>query len=516
MNPVGELTADCFVAAMEWVLNPDNMSVNHHNYHPRIVNAYEFWQREIDDPNEVGFRAIDRYTLEIVLNDPVPFFLEVAGFQPAYRPFLEEHGMFYGTDNDRTLYIGPFVLTEFIPGHTRVWQRNPFYWDAGNVHLEQVIGIFNAEMTVLAHEMFRRGEIDWAQITSDIVDMWLADPELEPLVTPGIPDHSFQWYYMFNFNPQFGDDYEPDNWRLAVNNEAFRQAVFWGLDSHRALTTLDPFNAELYLSNTITPRGFAVVDGVDYVDMAPLSRFQEYPDWLFNPERALEYRDQAIAELTALGATFPIIMPMSYNPNTPGWPFEVQVVSQQLVGLFGEDFINPVIVTGPTVDFLTAVRRQGQYAFMKGNNGFSVAPGDPSAWAFAFSRHETDDSWIHWGSSGSAETQRILEEYRALIDHANTITTKSQERWQAFNEAEYFLLSHAIVRPFYTIGSGSFVFRYNPFESFGANSGALGWIGRRMLDEPLTLEQWTVYHTAWEEERARRIAETPAIPIGDW
>ena len=516
MNPVGYLTADCFVAVMEWTLDPEMMSVNSHNFHPRIVNAYERWSGQIDDPSLVGFRAIDRYTLEIQLNDPVPYFLEIAGFQPAYRPKLEEHGRFYGTSNYTKLYIGPFVLTEFMPGHTRVWERNPFYWDAENVHLERAVGTMNAEAMALGHEMFRRGETDWAQITSDVVDSWMGDSEVAHIVNPGIPSHDFQWYFMFNFDPQFGPEHEPDNWRLAVNNEAFRQAVFWGIDSHRALLATDPFNAELYLSNTVTPRGFAIVDGTDFVDMAPLNRFHQYPNWLHYPERALQFRDQAVQELTAAGATFPIIMLMSYNPNTAGWASEVQVLAQQLVELLGADFIRPVIESGPTVDFLSAVRRQGQFAFMKGNNGFSVAPGDPSAWAFSFSRPDVDDSWIHWSSADGAETQAIRAEYQRLVDHARTFQTQSIERWQAFNYAEYHLIDHAIVRPFYTVGLGTFVTRYNLFEGFGGTGPQVGWVGRRMFEEPVTNEQWEAFHAEWQAERANRIANTPPIPIGTW
>jgi len=363
--------------------------------------------------------------------------------------------------------------------------------------------------------MFRRGEVDFSQITSEVVDLWLGDPDVAHYVVPGLQNLEFQWYYMFNFDPQFDEQYEPDNWRIAVNNEAFRQSIFWGLDTHRALLTLDPFNAQLYLSNTITPRGFAIVDGVDYVDLAPLNRFHQYPNWLLYPERALQFRDQAKAELTAAGATFPIIMPMSYNPNTPGWPLEVQVVRQQLMELLGEDFINPVIVTGPTVDFLTAVRRQGQYAFMKGNNG-QVAPGDPASWVFAFSRPGVDDSWIHWSNSGSPETEAIRLEYQRLVDHARTFTVQGTDRWQAFNYAEYHLLDHAIVRPFYTIGLGTFVYRFSPFDGHGTSTPTTGWIGRRMLEEPITAEQWHILHEEWQAERAVRIANIPPTAIGNW
>ena len=508
ITPVGYLTADCFVAVMEWVLNPYNMSPNTHNFTGSVLNALEFWQGEAD-LEDVGFRAIDRYLLEIELFRPVPYFIQLAPqFQPAYRPFLDEMGRFYGRCNESKLYIGGFVLTEFSPGFRRIWERNPYFWNAENVFLQRAVGQHNAEAALLAPELFRRGEVDYTFITSDIVDVWKADPETANIVNPGVPDHSFQWYFMFNFNPQFAAEFEPDNWEIAVNNTAFRQSIFWGINPLPALMTLDPFNAHLYLSNSITPRGFAIVDGVDFVDMEPLSRFHQYPNWLFYPERALRYRDQAIEELTAAGATFPIILYMRYNPNLAGWALEVQVVAQQLTELLGEDFIRPVIDTGPGVNFLAEIRFTGNYGFMKGNNGASPAPFDPAAWAFAFGWPDVPDSWIHWTYSTHPETMRIQQEYQALIDHAMTFTTRNLERWQAFNYAEYFLLDHAIVRPFYTIGSGYHVFRYLIFVGSGQP-----WEYLRMLTEPLTNEQWQGLHDDWQAGRAQAILDTPPIPI---
>ena len=507
ITPVGYLTADCFVAVMEWVLTPENMSVNTHNFMPRVKNSEAFFRGEVG-LEEVGFRALDRYLLEIELEFPVPYFIHVAGFQPAYRPFLDAMGRRYGTCNETKLYIGPFVMTEFSPGFRRIWERNPYHWDAENVFIERAIGQHNAEAGLLAPELFRRGEIEFSQITSDIVDMWLADPVTGNLVNPGIPAIAFQWYFMFNFNPQFAAEFEPENWDIAVNNTAFRQSIFWAIDPLPALMTLDPFNAHLFLSNSISPRGHAIIDGVDFVDMEPLSRFHQYPNWLFYPERALRYRDQAIEELTAAGATFPIILYMRYNPGTPGWALEVQVVAQHLVELLGADYIRPVIETGSAVDFLGSVRRTGDYGFMKGNNG-NVAFGDPSSWVFAF--RGVDDSWIHWLQATGEETQRIRDEYFALLEYANTHTTAGLERWQAFNNAEYHLLSHAIVRPFYNSGGLSYwVYRFNPFA--GARDFA-SWNGRILFTEPITNDQWQAFYADWRAGQAAAIAAQQPIPI---
>lgn len=43
----------------------------------------------------------------------------------------------------------------------------------------------------------------------------------------------------------------------------------------------------------------------------------------FNAEEALQYKAQAIQELTAAGATFPIKVLMPYNPGTTYWGREL-------------------------------------------------------------------------------------------------------------------------------------------------------------------------------------------------
>ncbi|MCL2006597.1 MAG: ABC transporter substrate-binding protein [Treponema sp.] len=489
--PGSELTADCFVAVMEWVLNPEHLSPNAHQWNSHILNAEEYFigHASLED---VGFKAIDRYTLQITLKQPVPFFLSIANYMPVYRPFLERFGINYGTSIDSIIFIGPFVLTEFRPQYRRVYEKNPYYFRADEVFIERIVDTFNAEAPLLAPELFLRGEIDYAQISSDIIDMWMSDPSLRNIVNPGLPNHNFQWYYMFNFWPQFDARHEPDNWDIAVNNEAFRKSLFWGLNRYNAFLTLDPFNPELFLQSTITPVGYAVVEGVDYVDLPPLSPFAHHPTFLYDPEKALSYRDRAINELKEQGLNFPIRMLMMYNPATSGWAMEVQVVARQLIDLFGEDYILPIIEAGPPANFLVDVRREGRYAFMKGNNS-AVAPGDPASWVWAF---QPGMPWNFMDLATGAETRRIYEEYRDLVTYAETITASSYERFLAFAEAEAHLLRHAMVIPYYTSGGGYHAYRYSIWEGYGVSSTSVraSYEGMRMLAEPLTAEQWQAFY----------------------
>ena len=87
-------------------------------------------------PETLGVRAVDPLTLEIVLEEPTPYFLS-----------LLTHAVFYprhpaaGTDGTPTHTIsnGPYRFRQWVPNlHIEV-DRNPHYWDRDNVRIGRVL-----------------------------------------------------------------------------------------------------------------------------------------------------------------------------------------------------------------------------------------------------------------------------------------------------------------------------------------------------------------------------------------
>ena len=99
----------------------------------------------------------------------------------------------------------------------------------------------------------------------------------------------------FNFDPQFDAEYEPDNWKLAVNNENFRKAMMASMDRVKALTVSEPYNPESLLNNTVTPANFAAAAGKDYTQYDALKDITNGDS--FDAAKAVEYRDKAKEEL---------------------------------------------------------------------------------------------------------------------------------------------------------------------------------------------------------------------------
>lgn len=495
-NEMCELTADDFVTAAQFICDPANAASAVSYYDGIIAGATAILAGDTTDMSTLGYKALDKYTVEITLERQVPYFDGYGGhFLPMCTSLYEELGPSYGMDNESLYYIGPYRLTSFDPQSQRVYEKNYSYWDADNVHIEKVIATYNAEASTLAPELFNRGEIDQAKIGTSILSEWMTNPDTKDITIPGQPDGTYMYYYLFNYVPNFGDDAAKAKWIAAVDNENFRQSLYWGLDRVKAKMAQEPYNPELFLSNTITPVSWCSVDGVDFTEIEPLAEITHRENWGFDSSKALEYRDKAVEELTAQGITFPIEIYLPYDPSTQNLDMETQVVKQQLEELLGTDYITISIETGPSTGFLDAVRRAGNYGMLKSRNG--AAEYDPEKWVIAFDRNNT---WCFLDKATGPNVKALADEYLALLDAAKAITTNSMERYQAFAEAEAFLIGHALVIPVCADSTGYMVTKLNPLEGMHNTDGSFKYY--HLLAEPLTVEQYDQIYADWLEARA--------------
>lgn len=497
-EPIADLTAADFVAVARFTCDPENASGNATYYDNIIKGAHALIAGEETDPETLAFKAIDDYTIEITLEGPLPYFISYGGsFLPAPADMLAELGANYGLDNESMAFIGAYVMEEFSPEYRRVYVKNPYYYDADNVYIEKIVMTYNAEASTLAPEMFVRGDVDYASISTSILTEWKNADDKKDIVIPGIPDSTYMYYYSFCYLPLFGEEYEVDNYMKAIDNENFRQSIFWGINRYKALLAQDPYNPQLQQTNTITPEGWCSIDGTDFTQVGDMKEIADRANNNFDEAKALEYKAKAVEELTAAGVKLPVKLLMPYNPNLSSWELEVQVVKQQLTDLLGADYIECVIEAGPSTGFLAAVRRSGLYGLMKLNNGASAD--DPDNWTLAF---RPGNTWT-FIDQASAETlptvNALYAEYLALLQDAQSVMLKSEERYEKFAKAEAFLLNHALIIPFCSDSMGYFVAKYNPFEGPHNTDGL--WKGIRVLAEPLTEAQFLAIYEDWVVER---------------
>ena len=509
---VANVTANDFVAAAKYLLDDKNASGTADIFYSVVKGAEDYYNSTIVpaegeaapapvDFETVGVKAIDDYTLEYTLNAPCPYFesmLTYVCFMPVYEPFLLEKGDQFGVANgpDNVLYCGAYLLSEFKPQEKRVLVKNNANWDADKVYIETIEYIYNKEASTISAEMYRRGEIDSASIDATIANEWLSQEETASLIRPVRQTGFYTYFYAFNFDPQFDAAYEPENWKIAANNEAFRKSIYYGLDRVKAMLITEPDNPESIIFNTVTPPDFVTENGVDFTNIGALAPITALGTDTFNEAKALEMKAQAMEEMAAAGATFPVKILMKYNPGTSGWDAECQIVEQQLEALLGTDYIDIIIEAGPSTGFLTAVRRSGDYALLKCNWGPDYA--DPQTYTDPF------DVGNNYNFMDKGADPAEMNEYYDLVKAAKEITGDTAARYEAFAKAEAYIIERAYIIPFGYGNGGYTASRVNPFTTQYAPFGISNYRykGTKLVDEPMDTDAYFDAYDLWLEERA--------------
>ena len=490
-----DVVAQDFVDGLNYVLDATNESST--SWIATVVkNGDAFLNGEITDFSQVGVKALDDYTLEYTLEGSTPYFLSMLNyvcFFPVNGEFLAEKGEAFGTTRENFLYNGAYILDKFEPQNERVLVKNDTYWDKDEVKIDRIRYKYNKEAATVAPELFLRGEIDGASIPTSILDEWLNADDKKDVVRQST-NNFYTYFYALNFDPQFDAEYEPENWKVAVNNKDFRKSLYHALDRVSALLTIEPYNPQDLVSNTITPKNFVDVEGVDYTLLEPLKEITENDS--FNKDLALQYKEAAMTALQGK-ATFPVKVVLPYNSGSPEWANRSQVVEQQLEKLLGADYIDVVLYAGPATGFLGEVRRPGKFAMIEANWGPDFA--DPSTYT---------DPFTVGGTYNKPElAEGYNGEYQALVDAAKA-EVEPAKRYDLFAKAEAFLIDEAFVIP-YAVGGGGYVAsKLNPFESqyspFGVTSEKFK--GQSILEKPMSNEEYKSAKETWEKERAEALA----------
>ena len=493
----GEVVAQDWVDALKYIMTSENASSTSNLAYDVIKNGKAFYDKEITDFAQVGVKAKDKNTLEITLAKPCPYFMTMltyVTFLPVSGKFLTEVGDKFGTDHKNLLYNGAYIISNWEHSVTRVMDKNEKYWDAGSVHMKKLTYKFNKEAGTLAPEMFLRGEISGASISSALLGDWMADPAKKAMIRPGASS-TYSYFYAFNFDPLFDDEYEPDNWKVAVNNANFRKSVFYALDRKAAMTTAEPYTPESRIINTVTPPNFANAGGRDFTQMGALAAISARDS--FNKTEAVKFRDLAKTELNGK-ATFPIKAMMPYNTASTDWTNRVQVVEQQIEGVLGADYIDIIPVGFPATGFLNTTRRAGNYAIQECNWGPDYA--DPETYTDPFFPVGT----YNWPEKATEYNEANGKcKYENMVTAAKAEVTDIGKRYTLFADAEAFLINEAFLIPYGT-GGGGYVatklepFTY-PFAPFGMSD--LKFKGQIVMEKPMGTEEYMQKKVAWESAR---------------
>ncbi len=148
-----KILAKDFIYAWQTALSPTFLSENAYQLFC-IKNAKEIKEGKIP-ASDLGVSAIDEKTLQIDLQNPVPYFFEILSF-PIFFPVHEK------IDNTPSECIssGPFKLKEWRHNNFIEAIKNEKYFDSKEVKLSSIFMTMVEQETEM--QMFENKELDWA------------------------------------------------------------------------------------------------------------------------------------------------------------------------------------------------------------------------------------------------------------------------------------------------------------------------------------------------------------------
>lgn len=145
--------------------------------------------------DELGVKALDDYTVELTLENPVPYFTSLLAFNPFYpqnEKFVTSEGNDYAMNSEHMLYNGPFVMEDWSNASTS-WKfvKNDQYWDSKSVKADEINFQVIKEVGT-AINLYDSKQLDFAFVSGEYASQRKDDPNF--VATPS----AYVYYFKLN------------------------------------------------------------------------------------------------------------------------------------------------------------------------------------------------------------------------------------------------------------------------------------------------------------------------------
>lgn len=219
------LTAYDFEYTWKKVIDPKTKTLGVHNFYP-IKNARRAALGEIP-LDAVCIKAIDNHTLQVELEHPTPYFIEVVAtpsFLPIHARTDRENSKWSNLEGDQFVCNGPFYLEKHRFDNEIIVRKNPCYWDADHVKLPGIsIAIIKEPTTQL--NLFEKNELDWlgqplSKIPLDAIETLKGENKVHFINTLGI-----YWYFLNTESFPFQNKKMRQAFALAIDRDMITKHI---------------------------------------------------------------------------------------------------------------------------------------------------------------------------------------------------------------------------------------------------------------------------------------------------
>lgn len=398
------VTASDFAYSWKRILSPETAAPNASKMFV-IAGAEDYFMGE-SSQEEVQIDVIDEQTLEVTLIEATPHFIELTArqviFYPVHQATVEANDSWATEAGDTFVSNGPFIFTEWNHSGDYRIVKNPNYWDAETVDVDEVYVRIIADANT-ANMNFMSGELDFIgipfnTIPTEAIEAYRVDDQLK------VTEIGATYMYKLNTTDE------------VMQNKNIRKALAYAINREELIKNIAK-GEQIPAKGAVAPTVAGFEDDRHYFEDAAYDAAREH--------LAIGLEELGVADASEL----PVVIQTNANDSHMAIAQFIQNEWTRELGL------QPTI---ETAEINVHFDSMAQLNYQMGRVGPTVDYNAAHAFLEPYYAATTGGNWTGWENP----------EFQAILDKVTTITD-TDEQYQLYLEAEQIMMDEMPFIPIY-------------------------------------------------------------------
>ena len=526
-----EVTAHDFVTGLKHVADGKSDGVSLIQNSIKGLDAY--MTGETNDFSTVGVKALDDYTVEYTLNKPESFWnskVTTSTMLPVNEEFLKASGKDYGAVTPAgILYNGPYFLKTLTSKSLIEYEKNPNYWDKENVKIEKIkLTYYDGSDQESLIRSFSSGAYTTARLFPSSSNFASTLEQYADKITYS-PQDSTSYYFTFNVNRQSYNktaktsEEQKSSTKEAMLNKDFRQAINFAFNRHSYAAQLNGEDgADKIIRNSLVPDNFVQSAGKSFGQIAQQELVNYGDQWkevelvdgknaIYNPDKAKAAFAKAKKDLELKGVTFPIHLDVPVEQTDTIAVQQSNSLKQSIESTLGAEnvVVDVLQMTDNEKETITSQARvPAQKDYDLNSTGWSPSYQDPASYLNIMDP-KTGSAMKHLGITKGKDQEVVakvgLDQYKKLLDEADSESISLEERYEKYAKAQAWLTDSSLLMPTASSGGSPVVSNVVPFSKPYSQVGIKGdpyiFKGMRLQKDIVTSKEYEEALKKWQKEK---------------
>ena len=526
-----EVTAHDFVTGLKHVADGKSDGVSLIQNSIKGLDAY--MTGETNDFSTVGVKALDDYTVEYTLNKPESFWnskVTTSTMLPVNEEFLKASGKDYGAVTPAgILYNGPYFLKTLTSKSLIEYEKNPNYWDKENVKIEKIkLTYYDGSDQESLIRSFSSGAYTTARLFPSSSNFASTLEQYADKITYS-PQDSTSYYFTFNVNRQSYNktaktsEEQKSSTKEAMLNKDFRQAINFAFNRHSYAAQLNGEDgADKIIRNSLVPDNFVQSAGKSFGQIAQQELVNYGDQWkevelvdgknaIYNPDKAKAAFAKAKKDLESKGVTFPIHLDVPVEQTDTIAVQQSNSLKQSIESTLGAEnvVVDVLQMTDNEKETITSQARvPAQKDYDLNSTGWSPSYQDPASYLNIMDP-KTGSAMKHLGITKGKDQEVVakvgLDQYKKLLDEADSESISLEERYEKYAKAQAWLTDSSLLMPTASSGGSPVVSNVVPFSKPYSQVGIKGdpyiFKGMRLQKDIVTSKEYEEALKKWQKEK---------------